>query len=146
MKRKYVWIPAMVMGALFITNGCSLLEKPELGQVQSQEEAKPVNITTQTELQKEITEVIQQIKKLNEQLKASPNQSAINQAGKDLAEKWDSFEDRVEDKYPEQYEKIEENLYPLIGETGKQKLDIQKMQMLIRNVLKDLAAFLQQLK
>ncbi|MFD3449632.1 hypothetical protein ACFDTO_34215 [Microbacteriaceae bacterium 4G12] len=144
MKRIHKSIPLFGLIALAMT-GCSINEK----QAQSptpKAEVKSVQTSVQTNIKNGINDVLQEIKKLEEHIKTSPKQDVIRNYGKMIAKKWDAFEKEVEKKYPKQYETIEKNLYPLIGETGKQKLDVQKIQSLIQKVRQDLMLFVKQIQ
>ncbi|MCP8970370.1 hypothetical protein [Ectobacillus ponti] len=113
---------------------------------QEQEQVQPVNQTAPAGIKSGVEDVLQELKKLQAAMKQEPRQQDIQQFGKALATKWDAFEGDVEKSYPAQYETIEKNLYPLIAETGKSPLDLQKIQTLVENVQRDLSKFLEQLQ
>jgi iron uptake system EfeUOB component EfeO/EfeM len=139
MKRK--WMYTLTAAALLSFAGCS----PD--HVSPQKEAKEVNAADdQAEIVTGVKDVMQELQNMENYLKTRSEQDSINKFGKTIAEKWDKFEDDVEEHYPDQYKKIEDNLYPLIGETGKPQINIQKIKDLTQKVQQDLAAFLKQLQ
>ncbi|MFX3625486.1 MAG: hypothetical protein ACE3JP_16005 [Ectobacillus sp.] len=146
MKNNYKWMFLPLAAAVFSITGCNAsIEKPDPSALQ--EETKEVNTAAPMDIKSGVNDVLAEVKKLEQYVKAAtPNPSEINKYGKAIAAKWDAFEDEVEDTYPKQYEEIESNLYPLIAETGKQKLDLQKIQELTQKVQQDLMMFLKQLQ
>ncbi|WP_226037787.1 hypothetical protein [Aquibacillus saliphilus] len=84
--------------------------------------------------------------KLIDQLKGKVKPSIkdtkdINMLGKELEEKWDTIEDTVEKKYPDDYAKIEKSLYPLIAIAKKDKLDMDKLKQYMKETDDKLAKF-----
>ncbi|WP_051317055.1 hypothetical protein [Ectobacillus panaciterrae] len=141
---KSKWMYVIAATAILSVTGCNA--KNEISQPAPQKEAAEVNATDQTEIINGIKDVMQEVQRLDEYLKTAAGQDAINKFGKTIAQKWDEFEGEVENRYPDQYKKIEDNLYPLIAETGKPTLDVQKIKDLVQKVQQDLTAFLKQLQ
>ncbi|TCP21068.1 putative lipoprotein with Yx(FWY)xxD motif [Scopulibacillus darangshiensis] len=79
------------------------------------------------------------LKKTVEQ--SSKDTASINNAGKKLGEDWDAIEKKVEEKYPKDYENIEDSLYPLLAEAAKEQPDEDKMKKLIADVTNKLNSF-----
>lgn len=136
------WLSCIVLAGVLSVTGCSASGTREST---PKEEAQSVN-QMQPDLKAGVNSVLQEVQKLENYLKTSSQQETINKFGKEIAKIWDSFEEDVEEAYPDQYNKIEANLYPLIAETGKQQLDIAKIQELVKKVQEDLKMFLKQLQ
>ncbi|MFD2923484.1 hypothetical protein [Halobacillus naozhouensis] len=80
------------------------------------------------DLASEVDHVISSVEQLDKTLKNSANDvQSINNQGKTLEENWDSIEKQVEEQFPNQYKKVEESLYPLIGAAKKEDPNIEKM-------------------
>ncbi|MEK3853888.1 hypothetical protein [Cytobacillus sp. FSL H8-0458] len=73
------------------------------------------------------------------------NSELIQKTGKDLEENWDEMEKKVEENFPEDYESIEESLYPLISESQKDQADSVKMQELVTETKEKLESFKEKL-
>jgi iron uptake system EfeUOB component EfeO/EfeM len=144
MKRNRKWLYGLAAAAMLSAAGCSFNQ--DMGQSSPPKEAQEVNTSDQSAIITGIKDVMVEVQKLEMYMKASSDQGTINKFGKSIAKKWDEFENDVEERYPDQYKKIEDNLYPLIAETGKPKLDLQKIKDLTQKVQKDLMAFLKQLQ
>ncbi|WP_408006391.1 hypothetical protein ACJROX_16995 [Pseudalkalibacillus sp. A8] len=72
---------------------------------------------------------------------SSDDVETLNENGKTIEEEWDMIEKKVEEQYPEHYEKVEESLYPLINEAQKEQPDVEKVDELTQatiDSLKDL--------
>ncbi|RBP95993.1 hypothetical protein DFO70_102320 [Cytobacillus firmus] len=69
------------------------------------------------------------------------NSELIQKTGKDLEENWDEMEKKVEENFPEDYERIEESLYPLISESQKDQGDSAKMKVLVTQTKEKLESF-----
>ncbi|WP_370223023.1 hypothetical protein [Cytobacillus sp.] len=69
------------------------------------------------------------------------NSELIQKTGKDLEENWDEIEKKVEENFPEDYESIEESLYPLISESQKDQADSAKMKELVTVTKEKLESF-----
>lgn len=145
MKYTRKWLSFIVLAGVLSVTGCSASGTGESAQQVPKEEVQSVN-QVQPDLKTGVNSVLKEVQKLENYLKTSSQQETINKLGKEIAKIWDSFEDDVEEAYPDQYDKIEENLYPLIAETGKQQLDIAKIQELVKKVQEDLKMFLKQLQ
>ncbi len=65
----------------------------------------------------------------------------IKEQGKTVEEEWDSIEKQVEEKYPDEYSKIEESLYPLIDEAKKESPDNEKITKLVDETTTKLEEF-----
>lgn len=91
-----------------------------------------------TELASGIDTVIASVEDLNSSLEDSADVNTLNEQGKTLEEDWDSIEKKVEEQFPDQYEKIEKSLYPLIDEAKKDEPDVEKMKEWIKPTLDSL--------
>ncbi|MFC3885652.1 hypothetical protein ACFOU2_20115 [Bacillus songklensis] len=164
-----------VLGTLFLA-GCNNTTNPdEVGSTsgEQQEEANTVtnmeenngtNTDTTTETTGENAEgstedskgttaikdgvhtVLQSISTLEQEINAGADAANIQKFGKEIASNWDSFEEQVEEQYPDWYERIEKNLYPLIGESGKPDKDIEKIKQLSKATKEDLQSFINEVK
>ncbi|WP_066174532.1 hypothetical protein [Bacillus marinisedimentorum] len=65
----------------------------------------------------------------------------IKEQGETVEKEWDAIEKQVEEKYPDEYAKIEEGLYPLIDETKKDSPDSKKITTLVEETSKKLKEF-----
>lgn len=72
---------------------------------------------------------LDQLKKVTEE--ADGKTEKVNNAAEQLGEDWDEIEKLVEKKYPEDYEKIERSLYPLLAEAKKDDPDLGLVQQLL---------------
>jgi iron uptake system EfeUOB component EfeO/EfeM len=113
----------VVLGAILLS-GCGNSAEPD----EAQQEKSPVknenpeSNTGETQnaevIKKGVGDVIQSIKGLETELSAEADPERIQEMGKEMSSVWDSIEKQVEDEYPDWYERIEKNLYPLIGVSG----------------------------
>ncbi|MDR4379234.1 hypothetical protein FO485_21880, partial [Bacillus amyloliquefaciens] len=78
-------------------------------------------------MKKGVGDVIQSIKGLDSELSADADPERIQEMGEEMSSVWDSIEKQVEGEYPDWYERIEKNLYPLIGESGNSEKDLEKI-------------------
>ncbi|MFD1361054.1 hypothetical protein [Lentibacillus salinarum] len=102
--------------------------------------------SSDTEIQNGTNEVITKIKELKELTeKQVNNRDEINQLGKEIEESWDEIEKKVEKAYPEDYQNIEESLYPLITMAKQEKLNKTKIRTLSLETLDKLEQFNQKL-
>lgn len=108
-------------------------------------ETKSTNGKQNASVKSGVKEVVQLIEEVDKQLKATPKQEAVNKLGKQLTDKWDVVENDVEAKHATDYKTIEQNLYPLIVEMGKQKQDLKKLKTLTTKTKQDLNQFLNKL-
>ncbi|TDL91811.1 hypothetical protein E2R55_01650 [Vibrio vulnificus] len=139
----------VVLGAILLS-GCGNSAEPD----EAQQEKSPVmnenqdsnTGETQNEevIKKGVGDVIQSIKGLQAELSAEADPERIQEIGKEMSSVWDSIEKQVEDKYPDWYERIEKNLYPLIGESGNPENDLDKIKRLSEATKKDLQLFLEE--
>lgn len=77
--------------------------------------------------------------------KQANNSDEINQLGKEIEESWDKIEKKVEKAYPQDYQYIEESLYPLITVAKQKKLNKTKIRTLSMETLDKLEQFNQKL-
>ncbi|ARI76341.1 hypothetical protein [Halobacillus mangrovi] len=104
----------------------------------SSEETSSSDEGQETELASGIDTVIASVEDLNSSLEDSADVTTLNEKGKTLEEDWDSIEKKVEEQFPDQYEKIEKSLYPLIDEAKKDEPDVEKMKELVKPTLDSL--------
>ncbi|WP_307261860.1 hypothetical protein [Peribacillus sp. V2I11] len=97
-------------------------------------------------IKKGVGDVIQSIKGLESEISTEADSEQIQEMGKEISSTWDSIEKQVEDEYPEWYERIEKNLYPLIGESGNPDKDLEKIKRLSEATKEDLQLFLEEVK
>lgn len=136
------------LGAILLS-GCGNSAEPD----EAQQEKSPVmnenpeSNTGETQnaevIKKGVGDVIQSIKELESELSAEADPERIQEMGKDMSSIWDSIEKQVEDEYPDWYERIEKNLYPLIGESGNPEKDLEKIKRLSEATKEDLQLFLE---
>ena len=139
----------VVVGVILLS-GCNNSEKPD----EVQQEKSPVmnenpdantGETKNEELiKKGVGDVIQSIKGLETEISTEADTKKIQEMGKEISSVWDSIEKQVEDEYPNWYERIEKNLYPLIGESGNPEKDLEKIKRLSLATKKDLQLFLEE--
>lgn len=139
-------ISGVVLGAILLS-GCSNSAEPD----EAQQEKSPVmnentdSNTGETQnvevIKKGVGYVIQSIKGLESELSTEADPERIQEMGKEISSDWDSIEKQVEDEYPDWYERIEKNLYPLIGESGNPDKDLEKIKRLSEATKKDLQLF-----
>lgn len=108
-------------------------------------ETKSTNGKQNVSMKSGVKEVVQVIEEVDKQLKATPKQETVNKLGKQLVDKWDVVEKEVEAKHASDYKTIEQNLYPLIVEMGKQKQDLKKLKTLTTKTKQDLNLLLNKL-
>lgn len=108
-------------------------------------ETKSTNAKQNASMKSGVKEVVQLIEEVDKQLKATPKQEAVNKLGKQLTDKWDVVEKEVEAQHATDYKTIEQNLYPLLVEMGKQKQDLKKLKTLTTKTKQDLNQFLNKL-
>ncbi|MGE7903177.1 hypothetical protein ACQKNS_02050 [Peribacillus sp. NPDC094092] len=146
-----VMTSGVILGTILLT-GCNNSSEPD----ESQQEKSPVMNensdanTGETQyaevIKKGVGDVIQSIKGLESEISTEADSGEIQEMGKEISSRWDSIEKQVEDEYPEWYERIEKNLYPLIGESGNPDKDLEKMKRLSEATKKDLQLFLEEVK
>ncbi|MCA1010687.1 hypothetical protein [Halobacillus halophilus] len=91
-----------------------------------------------SDLSSGIDTVIGSVEDLDSSLKDSAEVNTLNEKGKTLEEDWDSIEKKVEEQFPDQYEKIEKSLYPLINEAKKDEPDVEKLKELVKPTIDSL--------
>ncbi|WP_227939604.1 hypothetical protein [Alkalihalobacillus deserti] len=121
------------------------------GTVQTEEQTKEENAYTKEsadgDLSKGIEEVQTSVEDLNGIIEESPDVAeGIQSEGKKLEEKWGAIEDQVEEEYPDDYENIEQSLYPLIYEAQAVEPDTDTIQGLIEDTQEKLDNFLVKLE
>lgn len=141
----------VVLGAILLS-GCNNSAGPD----EAQQEKSPVmnenpdsNLgeTQNAEvIKKGVGDVIQSIKGLESEISTEADSEKIQEKGKEISSAWDSIEKQVEDEYPDWYERIEKNLYPLIGESGNPDKDLAKIKRLSEATKEDLQLFLEEVK
>ncbi|WP_342605300.1 hypothetical protein [Peribacillus sp. FSL E2-0159] len=141
----------VVLGAILLS-GCNNTAEPD----ESQQEKSPVmnenpdSNTGETQnaevIKKGVGDVIQSIKGLESEISTESDSEQIQEMGKEISSTWDSIEKQVEDEYPDWYERIEKNLYPLIGESGNPDKDLEKIKRLSEATKEDLQLFLEEVK
>ncbi|AXN41051.1 hypothetical protein CN689_02265 [Peribacillus butanolivorans] len=138
-----------------LLSGCNNTAKPD----EDQKEANPVineksnktadetqsNQGTET-IKNGVDEVLQSINALEQEVSVGEGSAKIQEIGKEISSTWDSIEKQVEEAYPDWYERIEKNLYPLIGESGNPEKDIKKINKLSKATKEDLQLFLEEVK
>ncbi|OAH52550.1 MULTISPECIES: hypothetical protein [Bacillaceae] len=87
--------------------------------------------------------VVGTLKELKASIEDPDNVREIQQAGTVLEEHWDLVEKEIEEQYPDDYENIEESLYPLIAEAKKDEPDVEKMKTLIDETNGKITEFLE---
>ncbi|WP_052947704.1 hypothetical protein [Aneurinibacillus tyrosinisolvens] len=148
MKTSHICILLLAVGTLISVTACNGLNETQQqiqtkqDQTRVREEAKPVSASQSPAINAGVKGVIQLIGELERQLQNNPKPSVVNEIGKKMAEKWDLVEKEVEKRYPDDYKKIEESLYPLIAEAGKQQLDVSKIKALNIEARQKLEKFL----
>ncbi|MBN8203327.1 hypothetical protein [Bacillus sp. NTK034] len=133
--RSYISILVIVIMAA----GCS-----SNGDNETKENSKANNSDGQMddELLNGSDEVMAVLDELQANLKnKAENLELIQKTGKDLEENWDEIEKKVEENFPEDYESIEESLYPLISESQKDQADSAKMKELVNETKEKLESF-----
>jgi hypothetical protein len=145
-----VMASAVILGAIMLS-GCNNSSEPD----EAQQEKSPVmnenpdanTVDTQNaEVKKGVSDVIQSIKGLESEISTEADPEKIQEMGKEISSTWDSIEKQVEDEYPDWYERIEKNLYPLIGESGNPDKDLEKINRLSEAAKEDLQLFLGEVK
>jgi iron uptake system EfeUOB component EfeO/EfeM len=139
----------VVLGTILLS-GCGNSAEPD----EAQQEESPVmnenpeSNTGETQnaegIKKGVGDVIQSIKGLESELSTEADPERIQEMGKEMSSVWDSIEKQVEDEYPDWYERIEKNLYPLIGESGNPEKDLEKIKRLSEATKEDLQLFLEE--
>lgn len=146
-----VMASAVILGAIMLS-GCNNSSEPD----EAQQEKSPVmnenpdanTVDTQNAevIKKGVSDVIQSIKGLESEISTEADPEKIQEMGKEISSTWDSIEKQVEDEYPDWYERIEKNLYPLIGESGNPDKDLEKINRLSEAAKEDLQLFLGEVK
>lgn len=96
---------------------------------QANETDTPTSVQTTKQLTSELTTGLDEVLNSLAELKTITEDSTwetekIQTTGESLGETWDQIEKQVEEKYPEDYERIEQSLYPLLAEARKDNPDL----------------------
>ncbi|MFE4707707.1 hypothetical protein [Peribacillus simplex] len=144
-----VMTSGVILGAMLLS-GCNNSSEPDKAQQEKSMNENPDSNTGETQnaevIKKGVGDVIQSIKGLESEISTEADAGKIQEMGKEISSIWDSIEKQVEDEYPDWYERIEENLYPLIGESGNADKDLEKMKRLSETTKEDLQLFLEKVK
>ncbi|RRN67275.1 hypothetical protein EI200_23200 [Peribacillus simplex] len=141
----------VVLGAILLS-GCNNSSEPDKAQQENSPvmNENPDSNTGETQnaevIKKGVDDVIQSIKGLESEISTEADSGKIQEMGKEISSTWDSIEKQVEDEYPDWYERIEKNLYPLIGESGNPDKDLEKIKRLSEATKEDLQLFLEEVK
>jgi iron uptake system EfeUOB component EfeO/EfeM len=96
----------------------------------------------QDQLSAGLEETANSVEELSMSLKnASGDTQKLNEQGKMIEEKWDEIEKQIEENHPEDYENIEQILYPLIAEAKKDNPDIENLKSLSEDTKNKLKEF-----
>jgi iron uptake system EfeUOB component EfeO/EfeM len=100
------------------------------------------NSEKQDQLEAGLEETTNSVDELSISLKnASGDTQKLNEQGKMIEEKWDEIEKQIEESHPEDYENIEQSLYPLIAEAKKDNPDIENLKSLSEDTKNKLKEF-----
>ncbi|MDV7765643.1 hypothetical protein N9I19_13820 [Peribacillus sp. CSMR9] len=141
----------VVLGAILLS-GCNNSSEPDVAQQENSPvmNENPDSNTGETQnaevIKKGFDDVIQSIKGLESEISTEADSGKIQEMGKEISSTWDSIEKQVENEYPDWYERIEKNLYPLIGESGNPDKDLEKIKRLSEATKEDLQLFLEEVK
>lgn len=94
------------------------------------------------DMPEKLDNVVGTLKELKANVETPDSAEEIQETAKVLEEHWDLVEKEVEEQYPDDYENIEESLYPLIAEAKKEEPDVEKMKTLIDETNGKLTEFL----
>ncbi|MCM3676708.1 hypothetical protein M3699_23395 [Peribacillus simplex] len=146
-----VMTSGVVLGAILLSGCNNSAESDEARQEKSPVmNENPDSNTGETQnaevIKKGVGDVIQSIKGLESEISTEADSEQIQEMGKEISSTWDSIEKQVEDEYPKWYERIEKNLYPLIGESGNPDKDLEKIKRLSEATKEDLQLFLEEVK
>lgn len=140
-----------IVGAILLS-GCNDSAKPEEGQqeknpvIKEKSDPNPGEAQNAEVIKKGVGEVLQSINALETEVSTKADVEEIQKVGKEISSAWDSIEKQVEDEYPDWYERIEKNLYTLIGESGNPDKDPEKIKRLSEATKEDLQLFLEEMK
>ncbi|KON87815.1 hypothetical protein AF332_13910 [Sporosarcina globispora] len=140
MKKILAFISILVI--VMMSAGCSSNGENEKEKNTNSEEANNSDGQMAEELLNGSDEVMAVLDDLQANLEnKAENSELIQKTGKDLEENWDEIEKKVEENFPEDYESIEESLYPLISESQKDQGDSAKMKELVIQTKEKLESF-----
>ncbi|TKD72340.1 hypothetical protein [Pseudalkalibacillus hwajinpoensis] len=72
---------------------------------------------------------------------SSEDSSKINELGTQLQSHWDLFDQKLKEEYPEDYSAINEEITPLIEESTKDEVDIEKTKTLLDEAVETVTKF-----
>ncbi|ASN06938.1 hypothetical protein [Virgibacillus necropolis] len=144
----------MLTSLLLVTAACSTGNEEQTNEGQNepntekpesdapQEDTGQSDESDSTNLVSGVDQVLGSIDELKTVITESPEDTEkIQNVGSEVGEKWDEIEKTVEEKYPEDYEYIEESLYPLKAEVEKDKLNMEKINQLTAETEKKVKEF-----
>ncbi|KWW21245.1 MULTISPECIES: hypothetical protein [Peribacillus] len=140
----------LIFGTMLLLSACNNTIKPdehnqEKNPVTNERSDKSAAETQDAEgIETGVAEVVQSINALVTEGSAEADPEKIQELGKKVSSDWDSIEKQVEDDFPDWYERIEKNLYPLIGESGNPEKDTEKIEELSKAAIEDLQLFLKE--
>ncbi|MFE4425505.1 hypothetical protein ACFRH9_00240 [Peribacillus butanolivorans] len=150
MKIFRLYVVGFIFGTLFLAGCNNTAEPEEPGSTPKQqlEEANPVTNMKENNGNKEIKNgvntVLKSISTLDQEVNARADSAKIQEIGKEISSSWDTIEKQVEDQYPDWYERIEKNLYPLIGESGNPVKNVEKIKQFSKATKADLQSFMEE--
>ncbi|NGQ95133.1 hypothetical protein G3578_08130 [Brevibacillus sp. SYP-B805] len=139
MKRTYGFLALALVTALGLA-GCSSASTHEGHETSSNQEAPKQEAAA--DIKSGVAKMLEETAELKKQLEAG-DQAKVKEAGQEVHEAWESFEDNVKAKYPDLYNKVEEALDPLVAGTEAQQLDkeaVGKLNDQLTAALNELAA------
>ncbi|MBO0997250.1 hypothetical protein IOC57_05655 [Bacillus sp. SD075] len=147
----HVITSGVVLGAMLMSGCNNSAERDEAQQekstVMNENQDSNTGGTHNAEvIKKGVGDVMQSIQGLESEISTEVDSEKIQEMGKEISSIWDSIEKQVEDEYPDWYERIEKNLYPLIGESGNPDKDLEKIKRLSEATVEDLQLFLEEVK
>lgn len=146
-----LYVVGFIFGTLFLAGCNNTAEPEETGSTLKQqlEEANPVtnmkeNNGTNKAIKNGVNTVLKSISTLDQEVNARADSAKIQEIGKEISSSWDTIEKQVEDQYPDWYERIEKNLYPLIGESGNPVKNVEKIKQFSKATKADLQSFMEE--
>ncbi|PJN88896.1 hypothetical protein [Bacillus sp. mrc49] len=142
----------LIFGAMLLLSACNNTIKSDEHNQEKNPVAKEMSDKNAAETQDAegietgVAEVVQSINALVTEVNAEADPEKIQELGEKVSSDWDSIEKQVEDDFPDWYERIEKNLYPLIGESGNPEKDTEKIEELSKAAIEDLQLFLKEVK
>jgi iron uptake system EfeUOB component EfeO/EfeM len=115
MKRSHLIVALALVGSLSLA-GCSSSSNEHAGHDSAAQQQETSEIKAGVD---KMLEVTAEIKKSVE----AGDEAKVKEAGAKLEEAWGPFEDKVKEKYPDLYKKVEDALDPTIAGTEASPLD-----------------------